>query len=233
METYMHHSWPFVFCPQFIPFLIFWMHTCKYSYKHRIYTEIKKIFKGTPRHGVGFLSIIPAQFAVFGQSFIELTLYTWLTLTLFSATITQMCQEVPVLNIQALPKLRGIRKGLEFFSCTSMRCLWFSFILRRKSTTSTSCSIVNTELFPESSAAGWDVSSEQGCLSVWRATRAIHFHMAPQIMWPCWEPGEIKLRVLIIFFLCSYHFKFILPSPTGISSSVQTLRQRITHIKPH
>lgn len=56
------------------------------------------------------------------------------------------------------------------------------------------------ELFPESSTAGWDVSSEHGCLSVWRATHAIHFHMAPQIMWPCWEPGEIKLRVLIIFF---------------------------------
>lgn len=35
------------------------------------------------------------------------------------------------------------------------------------------------------------------------------------------------------YFLCSYHFKFILPLPTGISSSVQTLRQRITHIKQY
>lgn len=47
METYMHYCWPFVF-PQFISFLILWMHTCRYSYKHRIYTEIKKYSRALP-----------------------------------------------------------------------------------------------------------------------------------------------------------------------------------------
>lgn len=230
----MKYSWPFVF-PPFIHLLLFCMHTCKYSYKHRIHTERKKIFKGTPRHDTGLFSTLPAQFAVFGLRCIELTLYTWLTPSSSSATITQRCQEVPVLSaVQALPIWRGTRQGLGFFSCTLMWCLWFSFVMRRESATSTSCSIVNTELFPESSTAGWDVSLEEDCLSVWRATHAIHVHMAPRVMWPCWEPTEIKLRVFNYFFmLLSFLIYFIVAHWHFINRVVQTRRQRITHIKPH
>ena len=117
------------------------------------YSLKDKIFRGTPRHGIGLFPILPAQLAVFGFSFIELTLYTWLTPSSSSATITRLCQEVPVLSVQTLPMLRGTRQGLGFFSCALMRSLRLSFVMRRKSATSTSCSIVNIVLFPESSRA--------------------------------------------------------------------------------
>lgn len=45
MEMHMNYCWPFVF-PQFILLLLVCMHTCKYSYKHRIYSERKKKFQG-------------------------------------------------------------------------------------------------------------------------------------------------------------------------------------------
>lgn len=65
-------------------------------------TEKKKYPRTLPdTHGIGFVSIFPAQFADFGYSFIELTLYAWLALSSFFATITRLCQEVPVLTVQA------------------------------------------------------------------------------------------------------------------------------------
>lgn len=48
----------------------------------RTYTlKERKKEKGAPGRSVGLFPILAAQFAVFGLSFIELNLYTWLTPT--------------------------------------------------------------------------------------------------------------------------------------------------------
>lgn len=139
-------------CPHFIHLFLFCMHTCKYSE----YAESKKRF----RHSTGLFSLLPAQFAVFGLGFIELALYTWLTPSSSSATITPRCQEVPVLSAQALPALRRTSTASDWFlvrRCDVRGFFSSSFIWRRKNATSTSRSIVNIALFPESSPARWHV----------------------------------------------------------------------------
>ncbi len=73
----------------------------------------KKYSRALPDYSIGLFSTLPAQFAVFGHSFIELTPYTWLTPSSSPATITQPCQEVPVLSAQAVPGERG--KALNSF----------------------------------------------------------------------------------------------------------------------
>lgn len=125
MDTHMCSCRPSV-CPHFIHLFLFCMHTCKYSE----YAESKKRF----RHSTGLFSLLPAQFAVFGLSFIELALYTWLTPSSSSATITPRCQQVPVLSAQALPALRGTRHGLGFVSRATMWCsrVFFFFVYLEK-----------------------------------------------------------------------------------------------------
>lgn len=140
----------------------------------------EKKIQGHSQTHVGLFSTLPAQFAVFGQSFIELTPYTWLTPSSSPATITRRCQDVPVLSAQALPALdENEARPRILLVCVDV--MFAAFIYLKKD----ECHIhfvLRCRLHPEGPGGGTrrDVSFEEDCLSVRRATHAVRFHAAPQ-----------------------------------------------------
>lgn len=116
MEMHMNSCWPFVF-PQCIHLLLFCMHTseCTWKEKNNSRTLLETV-------------LTCSQTSLLTLLFLVKTLLhqvcIWLRPSPSSATITQLCQEVPPLSAQALPMLRGTRQGLKFFSCPLMWCLW-------------------------------------------------------------------------------------------------------------
>lgn len=196
------------------------MHTCKYSYQHRVCTARKPIQGHSQTQNWLRLNLFRTICCFWSKLY-------WTNSVYLAHTLFILCNNNMTVPGGSCSQCSGAanvgwtRQGLEFFSCTLMWCLRFTFILRRESATSTPCSIVNMVLFPEGSAAGWNVSFEEDCLSVWRATHAIHIQMAPQIIWPCWEPTEIKLRVLIIFMFLSFLIYFTIAHWLFIMRAVQ------------
>lgn len=166
-------------CPHFIHLFLFCMHTCKYSE----YAESKKRF----RHSTGLFSLLPAQFAVFGLGFIELALYTWLTPSSSSATITPRCQEVPVLSAQALPALRRTSTASDWFLVRRCDVRFFFFVYLEKEECHIHLALICQHRSLPRELGGTMRCSEDGCLSLRRPAHAIHVQRRPRC-----EPAEVK-----------------------------------------
>lgn len=208
METHINYSWSFRLSTvySFVPVLHAYLQTLIQA--HRIYMFRKQIFMGALRWGAGSVSICCFRSKLYWSS----SVYLAHTVIVLRSNNTTTAAGRSCSHCSHFPSVEGnnVRPRGLFLA---RRCGACGFLLFWEGAVPHPLLAQSPTRRSVSKARRRDVSFEENCLSVWRATHAIHFHMALQIIWPCWEPTEIKPRVFNYFFLCLIIFNLFYRCP--------------------